>query len=424
MEMIKLQLGTNPANCIDCTKHVETVQAIAGSEDQRWWDLWKGPMRIAHEQSVGSLASALREGCRNLVVIGIGGSSLGAKAIHGALSGSNWNLLKHGERNGPRLFFLDNIDPETTASTYTIVKSDDPAMKHTVVCVISKSGETIEIAANLMIAQQELPKATFVAITSESGSLCTFAKEQDWYTLAVPEGVGGRFSVLSPVGLFPAAMCGVDIAELLDGANAMCCACTELENNPAASLAAFLMGHASEGRTIQVMMPYCDGLSDLAAWWVQLWAESLGKFDEQGTRTGPTPIAATGTTDQHSVLQLWREGPTDKVIGFVGVDHMQKLNLGDNPVSSNLEWLRNKTMHEVLVAQQKATTDAVAQAGQATWTLTLPKVDAASLGQFFALWQVATAIAGRILRVNPYDQPGVELGKLLAAKKLRGDQPS
>lgn len=424
MEMIKLQLGTNPTNPIDCAKHVEHVLENAGRDDQRWWDLWKGQMRTTHEQSVGALASALREGCRNLVVIGIGGSSLGAKAIHGALSGSNWNLLKHGERDGPRLFFLDNIDPETAASTYAIVKSDDPAMKHTVVCVISKSGETIEIAANLMIARQKLPNATYVAITSESGSLCTVAKEQNWRTLVVPEGVGGRFSVLSPVGLFPAAMCGVDIAELLDGANAMCCTCTQIENNLAASLAAFLMGHASEGRTIQVMMPYCDGLSDLAAWWVQLWAESLGKCDDQGTRTGPTPIAATGATDQHSVLQLWREGPTDKVIGFVGTEHMQDLNLGDSTISSNLQWLGNKTMGEVLFAQQEATTDVVAQAGQATWTLTLPMVNAASLGQFFALWQIATAIAGRILCVNPYDQPGVELGKLLAARKLRGDQPS
>ena len=411
MDMIKLHLGTSPKI------HLEVVDQPR-TEDERWRDLWDGSLRSDNEKQVNDLVSKLRPNCRNLIVIGIGGSSLGTKAIHDAILGSTWNLIPHNDRNGSRLFVLDNIDPASVASTIEIVKLDDPKLKHTVVCVVSKSGETLEIAANLMVALETLEDASFVAITGESGSLRDLASDYNWQTLLVPNGVGGRFSVLSAVGLFPAAMCGVDIVAMLDGAKAMnqCCSA---KNNPAKSLAAFLIGHAEDNRTLQVMMPYCDGLTNLAHWWVQLWAESLGKKNKQGVRVGPTPFAAIGATDQHSMLQLWREGPTDKVIGFVGVEQGRDLDLGDRSISQNFNCLRNKSMREVLNTEQEATAQAVADAQQPTWTLTFPHVDACSIGQFFALWQITTAIAGEMLKVNPYDQPGVELGKLLTAQKLQ-----
>ena len=364
------------------------------------------------------LVSSLRPNCRNLIVIGIGGSSLGTKAIHNALLGEHWNLTPFDERGGPRLFVLENVDPTTVASTHEIVTLDDPQLQHTVVCVISKSGETLEIAANLMVALETLQGATFVAITGETGSLRTLAIERDWPILLVPDRVGGRFSVLSPVGLFPGAMCGVDISSMLDGANAMATICSETENNPAASLSAFLVGHYAQGKVQHIMISYCDGLRDLTHWWVQLWAESLGKVNEEGSRTGPTPMAAVGATDQHSMLQLWREGPADKVIGFLGIEQGQDIDLGEQTISPDLQWLRGRTMREVLKAQQEATREAVNDANQSTWTLSLPQVDACSIGQFFAFWQITTAIAGRMLLVNPYNQPGVEFGKLLAAQKL------
>ncbi len=411
MTLIKLTLGTLPQKplAVDSIYH----------ENENWRELWHGSLRSENEKNVNALVSSLRPNCKNLLVIGIGGSSLGLKAIQNALLDPNWNLLPHEQRSGPRLFVLDNIDPTVTSSTINIVKQDDRDLQNTVVCVISKSGETIEIAASLMVALQELSSATFVAITGKFGSLRDFATENNWETLLIPDGVGGRFSVLSPVGLFPAAMCGVDIGGLLDGAHEMATSCTSTSDNIAASLATFLVGHAADNRTTQVMMPYCVGLTDLAHWWVQLWAESLGKTNENSVRVGPTPLVAIGATDQHSVLQLWREGPADKVIGFIGVDQGIDVSLGEKAISKNIDWLSNKSMREVLNAEQEATTQAVSEAEQVTWTLTLPEVDALAIGQFFSLWEMATAIAGRLLKVNPYDQPGVELGKQLTAEKLQ-----
>lgn len=409
--MINLILGTPPQQNFDL---VESVQ----SKNEQWRDLWDGPLRSENERNVNALVSSLRPNCTNLLVIGIGGSSLGLKAIQNALLDPNWNLLSHEKRNGPRLFVLDNIDPTVVASTFDTIKTDDPQLEHTVVCVISKSGETVEIAANLMVAMRELSSATFVAITGETGSLRDFASKKGWETLLVPEGVGGRFSVLSPVGLFPAAMCGVDIVALLDGAKEMAAHCKSTDNI-AFSLATFLAGYVVENRTTQVMMPYCTGLTNLSHWWVQLWSESLGKINENGVRIGPTPLVAIGATDQHSMLQLWREGPADKVIGFIGVACDDDISLGEQTISKNISWLCDKTMRQVLIAEQEATTQAVSEAEQVAWTLTLPEVNAHAIGQFFALWEITTALAGCLLNVNPYDQPGVELGKILTANKLR-----
>ena len=415
MNMIKLNLGNPPQHQLDSSSYIEH----APSKDERWLELWDGSLRTEHVESVRILTKKLKPSCKNLIVIGIGGSSLGVKAIQQALLGSSWNLLDSSKRNGPRLFVLDNIDPSTVESTYGLVKSDDPDLQHTVVCVISKTGETVEVTTNLMVALRELSGATFVAITGESGTLREFAELNGWDTLSVPEGVGGRFSVLSPVGLFPASMCGVHIEEILDGAKTMSKSCLKEGDNPAAQLSSFLISHATEGRTNQIMMPYDDGCVGLAHWWVQLWAESLGKVNAKNNRVGPTPLVALGATDQHSMLQLWREGPTDKVIGFVGVEQGLDIDLGDQPLAQPVAWLCKKTMREVLKAEQEATTEAVSDANQATWTITLPKVDACSIGQFFALWEITTAIAGRMLGVNTYNQPGVELGKILLVKKLR-----
>jgi glucose-6-phosphate isomerase len=264
-----------------------------------------------------------------------------------------------------------------------------------------------------MIIEQSMKNATFIAITGANGTLRDYATTKGWPTLPVPEGVGGRFSVLSPVGLFPAAMCDINLVALLDGAKDMDEQCKQEKNNPAGRLAAGLVGAMQEGKPLHVMMPYCDRMVQFAHWYVQLWAESLGKMNKEGIRIGPTPIAAIGATDQHSMLQLWREGPDDKVIGFVTVKETQQIRLGNDVVSTSQEWLCGQTLDALLTAQQRATENAVQDAQQATWTMTLDRIDAYAIGQFIALWQAAVAIAGRLLDVNPYDQPGVELGKKL-----------
>lgn len=402
MDLINLTLNIQDKSALDVQSCIAAANDGAGVGDERWRSLWREPMISEHIQSVQELSDSLISSCLNVLVIGIGGSALGAKALHGALA-----------EETPNFFVLDNVDPHTVQQTIQSIKNIDPSLANTVVVVISKSGETAEVAALCMVAEQQLPAATFVAITGKTGSLRDHATKQSWSILLVPDGVGGRFSVLSPVGLFPAALCGIDILKLLDGAQSMDDQCAKLENNPAANLAHGLVSSMKANRNIHVMMTYCDRLSHLAQWYVQLWAESLGKMDGNSKRVGPTPIAAIGATDQHSMLQLWREGPADKVIGFVRVLETQDVQLGSKTHGEEQAWLRGQTMGSLLLAEQQATEKSMHDVGQSTWTLTLPRIDAYTIGQFIALWQATVAIAGRLLDINPYDQQGVEHSKQL-----------
>ena len=194
--------------------------------------------------------------------------------------------------------------------------------------------------------------------------------------------------------------------------------CMQEEDNPALTLAQCLVDAYESGRPIHVLMPYCNRLSNLSDWYVQLWAESLGKLNDEGNRVGPTPVAAIGATDQHSTLQLWQDGPLDKVIGFVKLEKGDDIELGDNILNEQFDWLKGRSLRQLLDAQQQSTEAALREAGQETYTLTLPCLDAHSIGQFFALWQIAVAIAGRMLKINPYNQPGVELSKKLTRESF------
>jgi|TARA_B100000959_G_C14991691_1_gene628225 glucose-6-phosphate isomerase len=402
MENIELTLHISHERSSNMEEYISDANAGSGKDDERWRNLWRNPMRDDHLKEISKLVQSLLP-CKNLLVLGIGGSALGTRALHSALCCEE----------SPAFFVLDNIDPATFQNTIKQIQANDPNLSDTVVAVISKSGETPEISALYMATHSAIPNATYVAITGESGTLRQYANTHGWDYLPVPEGVGGRFSVLSPVGLFPAAMCGIDIKELLHGAEIMDDKCRQLQDNPAAKLADGLVSAINEGFTTHVMMPYCDRLIQFAHWYVQLWAESLGKIDAQGKRVGPTPIAAIGATDQHSMLQLWREGPTDKIIGFLTVQQLPVIPLGNNSLGASQAWLCGETLGSLLSAEQIATERAVQDAGQGTWSLSLPSLTPFHIGQFIALWQDTVAIAGRLLQVNPYDQPGVEYGKKL-----------
>jgi glucose-6-phosphate isomerase len=266
-------------------------------------------------QQVRSLVAELKDGCENLVVLGIGGSALGNIALQTALNPYMYNLDRK-QRVGPRLFIFDNIDPPQLASFLDWVAE---ALDKTVFNVISKSGRTAETASQFMIVRQLLLeklgpagyKDQVVATTDpEQGTLRKIANEDGLRTLEVPEGVGGRFSVLSPVGLFSAAMCGIDIDSLLAGARDMDArvSCEDFRKNPAAINAAIHYELYNRGKRISVMMPYSYALKDLADWYRQLWAESLGKasdLSDNEVHVGPTPAKALGTTDQHSQVQLY-----------------------------------------------------------------------------------------------------------------------
>jgi glucose-6-phosphate isomerase len=358
-------------------------------------------------------------GVRDVVVLGIGGSALGPIALRTALLPPSWNALSPSNRDGrPRLHVLDNVDPATMKSLL-----DRLELGATLFVVTSKSGGTAETMAQYLIVRAQLEAAGrpardhLVFITDpEKGALRQIAREENIMALPVPPAVGGRFSVLSPVGLLPAALTGIGIAGLLRGAADMRARCEPgtWTENPAGAFALLQwLADTRCGRHGHVFMPYADGLRDMAAWFVQLWAESLGKIRPDGTSVGPTPIASLGATDQHSQVQLFMEGPNDKTVTFVtvaggGDDLDIPRPHGD---VADLSYLGGHTLGELLAVEQRATAGALAARGRMSMTVSLDRLDAWHLGGLIMLLETATAYAGELYGVNAFDQPGVELGK-------------
>lgn len=349
----------------------------------------------------------------NLMVLGIGGSSLGGKALFTALCHPFHNLLPAAKRgNKPRVFFPDNSDAGTFGG---LVDAID--LKKTAIAAITKSGGTAETWAQLVYLRERLGadalKKQAVAITDpEKGALRSVAKKEGWRTLPVPPGVGGRFSVFTAVGLLPAAAAGIDVDALLQGAAEMVkrCDTPDLMKNPAAMLASLLHTFdVKRGRRIHVFMPYADALRETADWFVQLWAESLGKTEG----IGPTPIRAVGATDQHSLLQLLMEGPQDKLTVFVAVDQARSdLPIPkDTPSEPDVTYLGGHSFHHLLSVEQQATAAALAKNGRPSLTIRIPKLDAFAMGELMTMLELATSFGGELYGVNPYDQPGVEAGK-------------
>ncbi|MFH1012025.1 MAG: glucose-6-phosphate isomerase, partial [bacterium] len=308
-----------------------------------------------------TLAQRCRE-FENFVLAGIGGSALGPYALFRALCHPFHNLVEAQERPGPRFFVLDNIDPDTISALFDIL---DP--QHTLFNVISKSGATAETAAASLVIFDALKKSVgnqwrehIVATTDpEKGDLRQLAREEKLAALDIPPNVGGRFSILSAVGLFPAFCLGLDVESLLSGAEAMrdLCLRAEPHENPAALFAALLYFYDTQrARPIHVMFSYSDRLYSLADWWRQLWAESLGKrYTKDGKEifSGPTPVKALGATDQHSQVQLYIEGPQDKFVIFLEVHKFEK-EVALAPAFghlSSLDYLDGKTMNELMAAE-------------------------------------------------------------------------
>lgn len=396
------------------------VQARRAEGETGFLDL---PWAAGTTRRVQELADSFGQLFENVVVVGIGGSGLGAVMLRDALLAPRWNELTAEERDYfPRLHVLDNPDPSTVSSLL-----DGLELGRTLFNVVSKSGSTAETMALYLVAREHLARrvepeqvrAHFLFTTDpDRGALRRIAEAEGIATLAVPPNVGGRYSVLSPVGLWPAAATGVDVDALLAGARAMAerCMGDVLLANPAGLFATLL--HAADveqGRSVHVLMPYGDRLRSLALWFQQLWAESLGK-----ELRGPTPLPALGASDQHSQVQLFMEGPQDKVVVFVAA-----AGRGD-PVpiprlhgeTEELGYLGGHTLGGLLDAERRATTEALRRAGRPSLTLELGRIDAHSVGALAMLLQIATLYAGALYGVDPLDQPGVELGKRLACGLL------
>lgn len=406
--------------------HTKSLSETKGTGWERWRMLPFNPMRKEHVRGVKKLVRPIKRKTKNLIVLGIGGSALGNIALQCALNPVTYNLKTHSERKGPRLFVLDNVDPLLVSQVFEECKRFDPDFTKTVVNVISKSGETAETAAQFMYARTLLKEhlgadyaKQVIAITDPAkGTMRSICDKEGFETLPVPEGVGGRFSVLSPVGLFSAAMCGIDIDALLDGAADMDKRCSNKDSmqNPAAVLAWLLMEHAKNGKNIDVMMPYCNALYGMADWFRQLWAESLGKrVNKQGVEVfaGTTPVKALGTTDQHSQVQLYREGPNDKVFGFIDVEKFEAdVTIPSDLAVENLKYLHGKSLSSLLAAEKRATEYALVESQRPNYTITFPELNAYHVGAFIQLWEIVTAYAGLMLGIDAYDQPAVETGKV------------
>ncbi|MBR3460756.1 MAG: glucose-6-phosphate isomerase [Clostridia bacterium] len=382
----------------------------------RWRDLPYNQDEIVKD--IKLTAERVRRSCKSFVVLGIGGSALGPIAVQQALNHLRYNELSDEKRNGPKLYIEDNIDPERMASLMDVI---DP--ETTVFNVITKSGSTSETMAQLLTVMrmlidlygEEHLKDRLIATTDrEKGNLIGIAKKYGLTTFYVPEGVGGRFSELCPVGLLPAAVCGIDIEAMLAGAAMMdeICDNDDVEKNPALMYAVLEVVAMRHGANISVLMPYADSLKYFADWYAQLWAESLGKKNSFG-RFGQTPVKSLGVTDQHSQVQLYTDGPFDKTITFLCVEKYRaefKIPhaVDENP---NVAFLSGHTFNELISAECKATQYAVKVSGHMNKSIILPEVNANTVGQLIMMLELATAYAGELLEINAYDQPGVEEGK-------------
>jgi len=354
------------------------------------------------------------------IVLGIGGSALGPLAVQQALNHPHYNELPREKRGGnPRLYVVDNIDPERLVYLLDII---DPTC--CLFNVVSKSGSTSETMSQFMIIKKILEekigkdavrKHIVCTTDPESGNLIKIAKEEGYKTFYIPSAVGGRFSELTPVGLLPAAFCGIDIKGLLEGAAEMdkLCESDDIYKNPAHMYAAL---HYLSNKNISVLMPYADGLKLIADWYAQLWAESLGKkYDLSGdiVNTGQTPVCALGATDQHSQVQLYMDGPYDKIVVFLGVDEYRETITIPKTYEHmpSLGFLGGVSHNELLQTQQAATEYALTKAERMNMTITIPKITPQTIGQLLYFFEVATAYAGELMNINAFDQPGVEEGK-------------
>lgn len=371
---------------------------------------------------VKEYAALVQNRFENILVLGIGGSALGGIAVTEALLKPYWNLLSAEQRNGaPRIFFLDNIDPDSMTGLLDMLD-----LKKTLVNVITKSGSTAETMSQFMILKDRLEKElgddyrkNIVATTDKkTGILRQIAEQEGYKTFVVPDDVGGRFSVFSAVGLLPFALVGIDIDEITNGIKDMDLALknTDINENIAAqnALIQYLMD-TKKGKHLSVMMPYSSRLKYVSDWYVQLWAESLGKNEDlQGNHVhiGPTPIKALGVTDQHSQIQLYNEGPNDKIINFIRVEEFDTtLEIPKIFEYTGIGYLGGKTINALLNAEADSTKVSLSDYARPTVTITLPRVDGYNVAQLLYMLEVQTAIAGELYNINTFNQPGVEQAK-------------
>ncbi len=367
--------------------------------------------QTADIEAARAVAASFCKDTSDVVVLGIGGSSLGGKA-----------LTALGAGNGPRLTFHDNPDPDSW--TRALSGFD---LKTTRFIAISKSGGTAEPLIYALTAADAIEKAGggkylkyhFAVITEpKPGALLSFAQSIGAPVLDHPLGIGGRYSALSIVGLLPALIAGLDVAAIRAGAKAVVDATLAADGEANAALAGAALHHAlaREGRMREtVLWGYADKLATLGAWWRQLWAESLGKDGK-----GSTPVAAVGPVDQHSQLQHFRDGPNDTLYTIVSTDTAGKGPAAprERAQALGLDYLAGRTVGDLVDAECRATAQTLSRNGRPVRTIHVPTIDERSFGALMMHFMLETILMGRLMGVDPFDQPGVEEGKVLAREYL------
>jgi glucose-6-phosphate isomerase len=364
---------------------------------------------VAHPTGIDEIydvAAELKREFEGAIILGIGGSYLGPASLIEALR------PVEQETKFP-ICWVSNSDTRTIAKATRLAQSRKMAT-----VITSKSGNTVETLGGFFSLAQYLDPKGYCAITDPTtGILRGLVEKQKWHSLPVPPSIGGRYSVLTAVGLLPALLGDVDARSLIRGALSMQKALTAAgTKNPAFQLAARL--HAWDTHhhhPIQYLMPYHSGLQLMADWYVQLFAESLGKDGK-----GPTPIGALGTTDQHSQLQLWKEGPRDKVIGFLDVlSSGNSVRIAKPPfaVDKN-DYLFRHNFDEVNHLASLATQKSLQNSHVPTYRIEIAKLSAEALGSLYFFFETACAFAGELYGVDAFNQPGVEEAKRLLHSSL------
>jgi glucose-6-phosphate isomerase len=394
----------------DYDQAVSTYQKTLSSEDI-------GFFRLPHNYQLLKATQDIYETFKHkkyFIHIGIGGSALGPEMLLSALR----------NHSATEFVFINNIDPDDLERK---LKKVD--LKESLIYVVSKSGTTAETVAGMAIVLNSLQSA---GITQESykdhvvfctdpvkGELRRLSHDWGIKALDIPENIGGRFSVLTPVGLLPALFAGINIQSLLEGAR-------DLEKHlydPLLGknffhLAFWLKAHHDQGLRQTVMMPYSSLLKEYSAWFVQLWAESLGKNGK-----GLTPISAYGATDQHSQMQLFMEGPNDKVLFMIEVEKFNSDFTLKNDISSqSFINLSSFNLSDLMKAELEGTLTALRENNREVVHVKIPILNEKYVGQLILFAECLTVIVGELLKVNPFDQPGVEAGKKYANEWLKNHQ--
>lgn len=424
--MMKEHIGAHGFTVEEIQKDLPKIQSAlrtvvdnSGKGWQEWTELVNTPKKELDELT--AFGADIRKKCEHFVVFGIGGSGLGPLAVASALLHFRHNELPIERRNAPKYYIEDNIDPNRMQGLLDVID-----LKKAYFNVITKSGETSETLSQFFIVYELLKKSLgekeartriIVTTTIGKGTLYEIAKKEGFRVFDIGKGVGGRFSVFSNVGLVPFAVLEIDVYSLIEGAKAsrVNSELSDIQKNIALITAYLQVKSMANGKNISVLMPYSDPLKFMADFYAQLWGESLAKeVDNDGKKVncGQSPVKALGTTDQHSQVQLFMEGPFDKVTTFLAVsDYTANAPINDILGVENCDFLKGRSLNELISAQMKATIFALKKQGRPSFTLTLDQVNAFAVGELLQYFMYQTAFAGALLNIDTYNQPGVEEGK-------------